>query len=65
MQEEIMRIRRLRDEALELAGLAANPPHSSLINASGTYKTVDAFDSNIKNVWEQRAEARRQTTTRS
>ena len=33
--------------------------------ASVTDKTADAFGSNIKNLWGQRAEARRQTTTRS
>jgi len=32
MQEDITRIRRLRDEALELAGLAANPPQSSVFD---------------------------------
>jgi len=32
MQEEITRIRRLRDEALELAGLAANPPQSAVFD---------------------------------
>ena len=34
MQEEITRIRRRRDEALELAGLAANPPQSSVFDRS-------------------------------
>jgi len=32
MQEEITRIRRLRDEALELAVLAANPPQSAVFD---------------------------------
>jgi len=32
MQEEITRIRRLRDEALESAGLAANPPQSAVFD---------------------------------
>ena len=32
MQEETTRIRRLRDEALELAGLAANPPQSAVFD---------------------------------
>ena len=32
MQEEITRIQRLRDEALELAGLAANPPQSAVFD---------------------------------
>jgi len=34
-------------------------------NASAPDKFVDAFGRNIKNLWGQRAEARRQTTTRS
>ena len=34
MQEEITRIRRIRDEALELAGLAANPPQSAVFDRS-------------------------------
>jgi len=40
MQEEITRIRRLRDEALELAGLAANPPQSAVFDRpdEGIYK---------------------------
>jgi len=32
MQEETARIRRLRDEALESAGLAANPPQSAVFD---------------------------------
>ena len=32
MQEDITRIRRLRDEGLELAGLAANPPQSAVFD---------------------------------
>ena len=32
MQEEIARIRRLRDEALDLAGLAATPPQSAVFD---------------------------------
>ena len=32
MQKDTARIRRLRDEALESAGLAANPPHSSVFD---------------------------------
>ena len=32
MQEEIARIRRLRDEALELVRLAANPPQSAVFD---------------------------------
>ena len=32
MQEEITRIRRLRDECLELASLAANPPQSAVFD---------------------------------
>ena len=32
MKEEIARIRRLRDEALESAGLAANPPQSAVFD---------------------------------
>ena len=32
MQEETTRIRRLRDEALELAGLAANPTQSAVFD---------------------------------
>ena len=32
MKEEIARIRRLRDEALESAGLAASPPQSAVFD---------------------------------
>ena len=32
MQEETTRIRRLHDEALELAGLTANPPQSTVFD---------------------------------
>jgi len=35
MQKEITRIRRLRDEALELAVLAANPPQSAVFDRLG------------------------------
>jgi len=41
MQEETTRIRRLRDEALELAGLTANPPRCSRTPQSAVFDRPD------------------------
>ena len=51
---------------VELTCLKSSTNLSLKSNASAPDKTVDAFGNNIKkNLWGQRVEARRQTTTRS